>query len=129
MAKKEIISPPEKVIKTVEKTVPNRTRWLTPFKPWQSWNPAGRPKWSRNFETDFLEMLRKSWYTEDDFQKKYIEQLMARPEMMQDVMNRLYGKSKWYDEWTTNIQNTLIIWESDRLNSIYNQMLLWQTSL
>lgn len=90
------------------------------FKPWQSWNPAWRPVWSRSIETIFRDAIAKvaTDQSVEDVERELIITLLAKAKKwdmraMEMYMDRLYGKPKqtfdWNLKWDFNIAT--ILWQ------------------
>jgi len=90
------------------------------FKPWQSWNPAWRPVWSRSIETLFRDAIAKVAKDQsvEDVERELIITLLAKAKKwdmraMEMYMDRLYGKPKqtidWNLKWDFNIAT--ILWQ------------------
>lgn len=90
------------------------------FKPWQSWNPAWRPVWSRSIETLFRDAIAKvaTDQSVEDVERELIITLLAKAKKwdmraMEMYMDRLYGKPKqtfdWNLKWDFNIAT--ILWQ------------------
>lgn len=73
-----------------------------PFTPWISWNPDGRPPWSRNVETlfrDAIEKIAKDNPEIKDVERELIVTLLAKAKKwdmraLEMYLDRLYGKPK-----------------------------------
>lgn len=82
------------------------------FKPWQSWNPAWRPVWSRSVETLFRDAIAKIAKDQsvEDVERELVITLLAKAKKgdikaLDMYLDRLYGKPKQHTDITTN-------WES-----------------
>jgi len=71
------------------------------FKPWQSWNPAWRPVWSRNVETLFRDAIAKIAKDQkvEDVERELVITLLAKAKKwdlkaLEMYLDRLYGKPK-----------------------------------
>jgi len=83
-----------------------------PFQPWQSWNPAWRPVWSRSVETLFRDAIAKIAKDQsvEDVERELVITLLAKAKKgdmraLEMYLDRLYGKPKQHTDITTN-------WES-----------------
>ena len=92
----------------------------TQWKPWQSWNPAGKPPWTRSVETLFRDAIKKIAKDQniEDVERELIITLLAKAKKwdmraMEMYMDRLYGKPKqtidWNLKWAFNIAT--ILWQ------------------
>ena len=80
-----------------------------PFVPWQSWNPAWRPVWSRSVETLFRDAIAKIAKDQsvEDVERELIITLLAKAKKgdikaLDMYLDRLYGKPKQHTDITTN---------------------------
>lgn len=99
----------------------------TQFKPWQSWNPAWKPPWTRSVETlfrDAIEKIAKDNPDVKDVERELIVTLLAKAKKwdmraLEMYLDRLYGKPKQVIESKTELtlENTKAI---DTLNSLLN---------
>lgn len=72
------------------------------FQPWQSWNPAWRPVWSRSVETlfrDAIEKIAKDNPEVKDVERELIVTLLAKAKKwdmraLEMYLDRLYWKPK-----------------------------------
>lgn len=72
------------------------------FKPWQSWNPKGKPPWTRSVETlfrDAIEKIAKDNPEVKDVERELIITLLAKAKKwdmraLEMYLDRLYGKPK-----------------------------------
>ncbi len=96
------------------------------FKPWQSWNPAWRPVWSRSVETLFRDAIEKIAKDQsiEDVERELVITLLAKAKKwdmraLEMYLDRLYGKPKQVIESKTELtlENTKAI---DTLNSLLN---------
>lgn len=79
------------------------------FKPWQSWNPAWRPPWSRSVETLFRDAIAKIAKDQsvEDVERELVITLLAKAKKgdikaLDMYLDRLYGKPKQHTDITTN---------------------------
>ena len=80
-----------------------------PFQPWQSWNPAWRPVWSRSVETLFRDAIKKIATDQniEDVERELVITLLAKAKKwdikaLEMYLDRLYGKPKQQTDITTN---------------------------
>ena len=80
-----------------------------PFQPWQSWNPAWRPVWSRSVETLFRDAIAKIAKDQsvEDVERELVITLLAKAKKwdmraLEMYLDRLYGKPKQHTDITTN---------------------------
>ncbi len=80
-----------------------------PFQPWQSWNPAWRPVWSRSVETLFRDAIAKIATDQsiEDVERELVITLLAKAKKwdmraLEMYLDRLYGKPKQHTDITTN---------------------------
>ena len=80
-----------------------------PFKPWESWNPAWRPPWSRSVETLFRDAIAKIAKDQsvEDVERELVITLLAKAKKwdikaLDMYLDRLYGKPKQHTDITTN---------------------------
>ena len=87
----------------------------TQFKPWQSWNPAWKPPWTRSVETlfrDAIEKIAKDNPEVKDVERELIITLLAKAKKwdmkaLEMYLDRLYGKPQqkvnlsWWVEITS----------------------------
>jgi len=80
-----------------------------PFQPWQSWNPAWRPVWSRSVETLFRDAIEKIAKDQsiEDVERELVITLLAKAKKwdmraLEMYLDRLYGKPKQHTDITTN---------------------------
>jgi len=79
----------------------------TKWKPWQSWNPAWKPPWTRSVETlfrDAIEKIAKDNPEVKDVERELIITLLAKAKKwdmkaLEMYLDRLYGKPKQKIEW------------------------------
>lgn len=79
----------------------NRKNLPQLFKKWQSWNPAGRPKWARSISTIFrlaIEKIEKDQKIED-VERDLVTVVIAKAKKgdlkaMEMYLDRLYWKPK-----------------------------------
>jgi hypothetical protein len=85
-----------------------------PFKPWESWNPAWRPPWSRSVETLFRDAIAKIAKDQsiEDVERELVITLLAKAKKwdmraLEMYLDRLYGKPQqkvnlsWWVEITS----------------------------
>ena len=79
----------------------------TQFKPWQSWNPAWKPPWTRSVETLFRDAIEKIAKDQsiEDVERDLVITLLAKAKKgdmraLEMYLDRLYGKPKQKIEWT-----------------------------
>ena len=79
------------------------------FKPWQSWNPAWRPVWSRSVETLFRDAIAKIAKDQSvkDVERELVITLLAKAKKwdmraLEMYLDRLYWKPKQSTDITTN---------------------------
>jgi len=79
------------------------------FQPWQSWNPAWRPVWSRSVETLFRDAIAKIAKDQsvEDVERELVITLLAKAKKgdikaLDMYLDRLYGKPKQHTDITTN---------------------------
>lgn len=84
-----------------------------PFKPWESWNPAWRPPWSRSVETLFRDAIAKIATDQsiEDVERELVITLLAKAKKwdmkaLEMYLDRLYGKPKQTIDW--NIKSEII---------------------
>ena len=72
-----------------------------PFQPWQSWNPAWRPVWSRSVETLFRDAIAKIATDQsiEDVERDLVITLLAKAKKwdmraLEMYLDRLYWKPK-----------------------------------
>ena len=73
----------------------------TKWKPWQSWNPAGKPPWIRNVETLFRDAIAKIAKDQsiEDVERELVITLLAKAKKwdmraLEMYLDRLYWKPK-----------------------------------
>jgi hypothetical protein len=73
----------------------------TKFKPWQSWNPAWKPPWTRSVETLFRDAIAKIATDQsiEDVERDLVITLLAKAKKwdmraLEMYLDRLYGKPK-----------------------------------
>ena len=73
----------------------------TKFKPWQSWNPAWKPPWTRSVETLFRDAISKIALDQsiEDVERELVITLLAKAKKwdmraLEMYLDRLYGKPK-----------------------------------
>lgn len=88
------------------------------FKPWQSWNPNGRPKGQRTVETLFRDAIAK--LAEDnpdivDYERDLVTTIFNKAKdwdlkALEMYLDRLYGKPKqnWSLEVTWDLFSTML---------------------
>ena len=89
----------------------------TKFKPWQSWNPAWKPVWTRSVETlfrDAIEKIAKDNPEIKDVERELIVTLLAKAKKwdmraLEMYLDRLYGKPKQKIEWEIDWKFEFII--------------------
>ena len=91
------------------------------FKPWQSWNPAWRPVWSRSIETlfrDAIEKIAKDNPEVKDVERELIITLLAKAKKwdmraLEMYLDRLYGKPKQTIDWNLkgDFNIATILWQ------------------
>ena len=76
------------------------------FKPWQSWNPAWKPPWTRSVETLFRDAIKKIATDQniEDVERDLVITLLAKAKKwdmraLEMYLDRLYGKPKQKIEW------------------------------
>ena len=76
------------------------------FKPWQSWNPAWKPPWTRSVETLFRGAIKKIATDQniEDVERDLVITLLAKAKKwdmraLEMYLDRLYGKPKQKIEW------------------------------
>jgi hypothetical protein len=87
-----------------------------PFKPWESWNPAWRPPWSRSVETLFRDAIAKIAKDQsvEDVERELVITLLAKAKKwdmraLEMYLDRLYGKPKQKIEWDIDGKIEVII--------------------
>lgn len=101
------------------------TKQDTRFKPWESWNPAGRPPWTRNIETLFRDAIKKIWLDQsiDDVERDLIITLLAKAKKwdmraMEMYLDRLYGKPKQVVDNNNNNNSQITIVDKKQIDSM-----------
>lgn len=71
------------------------------FKPWQSWNPAWKPVWTRSIETLFRDAISKIATDQsiEDVERELVITLLSKAKKwdmraLEMYLDRLYGKPK-----------------------------------
>ena len=86
------------------------------FKPWQSWNPAWKPVWTRSIETLFRDAIKKIATDQSvkDVERDLVITLLTKAKKwdmraIEMYLDRLYGKPKqnWKMEITWKDWSTL----------------------
>ena len=86
----------------------------TKWKPWQSWNPAWKPPWTRSVETlfrDAIEKIAQDNPEVKDVERELVITLLAKAKKwdmraLEMYLDRLYGKPKQ----STDIKVTWSLW-------------------
>lgn len=85
----------------------------TKFKPWQSWNPKGKPPWTRNVETLFRDALKKLAEESniEDIERDLVKWLLDKAKKgdmkaLEMYLDRLYGKPKQTIESNVKLEST-----------------------
>lgn len=78
------------------------------YKPWQSWNPAWKPVWTRSIETLFRDAISKIALDQsiEDVERELVITLLAKAKKwdmkaLEMYLDRLYGKPK--QSWTLEV--------------------------
>ena len=82
----------------------------TKWKPWQSWNPAWKPPWTRSVETlfrDAIEKIAQDNPEVKDVERELVITLLAKAKKwdmraLEMYLDRLYWKPKQSTDITTN---------------------------
>lgn len=85
----------------------------TKWKPWQSWNPKGKPVWTRNVETLFRDALKKIAEDSkiDDIERDLVQWLLLKAKSgdmkaLEMYLDRLYWKPKQTIESNVKLEST-----------------------
>ena len=85
----------------------------TKWKPWQSWNPAWKPPWTRSVETLFRDAIKKIATDQniEDVERDLVITLLAKAKKwdmkaLEMYLDRLYGKPKQTIESNVRLEAT-----------------------
>lgn len=88
----------------------------TQWKPWQSWNPAWKPPWTRSVETLFRDAIKKIAEDQsiEDVERDLVITLLAKAKKwdmraLEMYLDRLYWKPKQKIEWEFDWKIEVII--------------------
>lgn len=113
-----------------ENSEKTRIKQDTRFKPGQSGNPAGRPKGSKNFETDFdeavEEIAKESGITRSEARKLLLKVAFKNAKegnysFYKDIHDRIYGQATAKNEHTGKDGKDLIITGMQIIEDIQNE--------
>lgn len=84
--------------KDIEISTEKQRPW---FQKWKSGNPAWKPKWTQSFRTVFERAIKKiasedpksDMRNETEIVKKYLKEASQNPQILNSLLDRLYGKA------------------------------------